>query len=107
MVSFKHYDAILAQVNKLVRNDEEVEHDPYNNPAPSNSLGLATQLQDNTVSVHAIPEFVFNLKKIQVPFSHNFSFDPYLSRFKYEKDYTTNFTVNCLPQTMRDSLFPF
>ena len=42
VVSFKHYDAILAQVNKLVRNDEEIEHDPYNNPAPSNSLGLAT-----------------------------------------------------------------
>ena len=57
--------------------------------------------------MHNIPDFVFNLKKIQIPFSHNFAFDAHLSRFKYEKDFEMAFSAQSLPPTMRDSLFPF
>ena len=50
-------------------------------------MGLASQMQAESVKIHAIPDFVFNLKRFQVPFSGNFSYDLHLSKFKYEKDY--------------------
>lgn len=64
-------------------------------------------MQVDSVQIHPIPDFVFNLKKIQVPFSANFAFDPYLSRFKYEKDYQVGYSVNDMPEMIRKSLFPF
>ena len=64
--------------------DPDEGSDRYNNPGSA----VASTLRADDVAVHNIPDFVFSLKKIQVPFSHNFSFDPHLSRFKYERDFT-------------------
>ena len=105
VISFKHYDTVLGQIIKLVKGDDFLLEDCYNRP--NSGMGLASQMQADSVQIHAIPDFVFNLKKIQVPFSANFSFDQHLSKFKYEKDYQIGYSVNDIPESLRSNLFPF
>ena len=57
--------------------------------------------------VEEIPDFVFNLKQIDVPFAQNVSFDPYLSKFKYEKETSGQFSTENIPLALRKALFPF
>ena len=54
-------------------------------------------MQSDNVRIHAIPDFVFNLKRIQVPFSGNFSYDQHLSKFKYERDFQEGYSVQDIP----------
>ena len=50
---------------------------------------------------------MFNLEKIEIPFSNNLAFDPYLSKLKYEDDAKHDYRIENLPESIRDNLFPF
>lgn len=52
---------------KLVKGNKEQEEDPYADDPynrPSSQIALASQVPVDSIQVHAIPDFVFNLKKI-------------------------------------------
>ena len=75
-----------------------------------NLPGNTKLTNDSGVHICHIPDFVFNLKKIQVPFSNMQSMgylEVFLSRFLYEKDFVANYTVSSIPATLRNFLFPF
>ena len=42
-----------------------------------------------------------------MPFSQNISYDPVLSKFRYERDYEMGLTPKDIPETLRTHLFPF
>lgn len=64
-------------------------------------------MKHDNVRISAIPDFVFNLRRITVPFSQNFGYDPKISMFKYERDFSEGYSVNHIPEFLRKSLFPF
>jgi len=96
MVKLDYYDQIDKSITKLVEDDPEFG-------TQSQQLGD----DGNPVVVHRIPDFVFDLKRVEVPFSSNVSFDLHLSKFKYERDFARGFTLENVPESLRKSLFPF
>ena len=73
------YDKLLNKIVKIVKGDEEpllqIE-------SKANLLNLNQEVQ-----IHGIPDFVFDLSAISIPFEKNLAFDQYMSKFKYELDF--------------------
>lgn len=92
------YDKLLGKIVRIVKGDEE----------PLLSIeGKANLLNLQDVQIHAIPDFVFDLSAISIPFEKNLAFDQYMSKFKYENDFKRNYSLKDVPKTLRDNLFPF
>ena len=54
--------------------------------------------------VKKIPDYIFNLREIDVPFKDNLAYDSHLSKMRYEDD---NVSIENMPDSIRSNLFPF
>jgi SNF2 family DNA or RNA helicase len=111
-LSLKIYDQLFMYIIKEVKGsgDEDSpikKSSAYNSGGGQSNGSMVRQFDSKDVKIESIPDFVFNLTKIKVPFSSNLSFDRYLSKFKYEDDEKLGFNMMRIPETLRTKLFPF
>lgn len=63
--------------------------------------------KEDNVQLQCIPSFAFDLTLVEIPFSKNFAFDEVLSKLDYTKDHDKNYSIDMIPESLKNQLFNF
>ena len=94
LLSISNYDKVLSMIEREVTCFGDTS-------AAASMYKSSPNFYEKEVIVKPIPDFVFNLDKIEIPFSNNLAFDMHLSKLKYENDEQKGYNEECMPESIR------